>query len=141
MPVNDVDMSKIPMSAGARAGVSVPTIVNNSDTGHISIFEKVKEYGGAAINGCVLSSSIALEAAGTATLVTGGAAALPSAGATAITCASGALGGMLVYWIDPPYDLSPMQDAYDGKVAYVVYDIRKVEIWIFLALFYSSLPE
>ena len=114
---NSVDMSKIKMSPVARTSAPIPARSSgpaSSYTPRASIFDTAKEYGGAAVSGCVGSASIVLAVGGTATIVTGGAAALPSAGAAVWSCASGAVGGIFVHWLDPPYDLSPMEDVYDG---------------------------
>lgn len=80
----------------------------------ISIIGQAKAIGGAAVGGCIGSASLMLAVAGSATLITGGAAALPGAGAVGWSCATGAVGGAIVYWLDPPYDLSPMGDINDG---------------------------
>ena len=75
---------------------------------------RIKEYGNAAGGGCVMSASVMLGAAGTASIMTGGAAALPGGGAVATSCLTGAIGGAFTHWINPPYDMSPMEDVNDG---------------------------
>lgn len=101
------DLSKLPK--GPAISTPAPTTSSVSP-----LASRLKEYGGAAIQGCTASAAIMFGAAGTATLVTGGAAALPSGAAVAGTCITGALGEMFTHWIDPPYDVSPMMDVYEG---------------------------
>lgn len=91
-----------------------PQVSEHSRQNKTSVFDHVKGYGKAAVGGCITSSSVMLAAAGTATLVSGGAAALPGGAAVAATCLTGAAGGAFTKWVNPPYDMSPMGDAYDG---------------------------
>lgn len=99
----------------AQANRNIPYgnyVISMSSTRQL--MSQIKDYGGAALKGCVYSAGIMLAAAGVAVAVTAGAASLPAAGAVGEAYIAGAIGGTFTYWVDPPYDNSYIMDVYDG---------------------------